>query len=194
MVRGRNTRTSAAQRSRASSRSARSTGSASSTARGTSRSPSRSVLRSPAILQVDKAYDHVLQLLGFDRTLQPDHPVIQALQHASYTTFPSLFTLRRADVESLTYLDTSVTPHVRMSLPKGNQTQLLVPQGYKIYFQSIHQRPINNIDWMVTTTDEINDYLMSNDYMYFNNSDGTSTVPGPAPGVLKPRPVQEVYD
>ncbi len=151
------------------------------------------MLRSPAILQVDKAYDHVLQLLGFDRTLQPDHPVIQALQHASYTTFPSLFTLRRADVESLTYLDTSVTPHVRMSLPKGNQTQLLVPQGYKIYFQSTHQRPINNIDWMVTTTDEINDYLMSNDYMYFNNSDGTSTVPGPAPGVLKSRPALEAF-
>jgi len=141
-----------------------------------SRWSTESVLRSPDPQEVsDEAYDHVLHLLGFSRALQPDHPVFEALHHASYTTLSSLFTLCRADVELLTYLDTSVTPAIWTSLPRGNQTQLLVPKGYREYFHMIHQRSITDSDWLVTTRDEINDYLMSIEYMYYNNSDRTSS-------------------
>jgi hypothetical protein len=145
------TRSLTAQRSRASSRSARSTGSF--TARAASRSPSRPTFVRPATVHVDKTYEHVLQLLGFDRTIYQDHPVIEALTHGCYTTFPSLFTLCQADVESLTYLDTDVQPPVRKPLPKGNQTRLLVPQGYGLNFQSAHHRAINPVDWFCTTVD-----------------------------------------
>jgi hypothetical protein len=152
------------QRSQASSCSTTS----SSTARATSRT-SRSVLD-------DKVYDHVLRLLGFDSLMYPDHPVIEALQHGCYTDFTSVFSLRRADVESLTYLDMSVQPPVRKLLPRADQTRLLVPQGYRNYFETRNKRPIDPTDWICTTVDVVDAYMMSSDFMYFNNSIMTSPI------------------
>jgi len=187
MANGRSTRSSTRQ----SRGSAQSLGSVSPT-RGASRSPTRTVQR-PTNIAVDRTYDHVLRILGFDRLTHPDHPVIQALENADYTTFSKLFTLRRADVEVLTYTDDDVHPPVQRTIPRGNQTCLLIPQGYRAYFKNNNQRDMTSYDWLLTTVDEINEYLMSDQYMYFNNSDGSSTVPGPAPGVTKPKVALETF-
>ena len=168
------------QRSQASSCS---TGS--STARATSRT-SRSVLD-------DKVYDHVLRLLGFDSLMYPDHPVIEALQHGCYTDFTSVFSLRRSDVESLTYLDTSVQPPVRKLLPKCFQIRLLVPQGYRNHFETTNKRPIDQTDWMCATVEDIKVYMMSTEFMYFNNSDAMSTnVPASPTSVPKVEAISDV--
>ena len=142
---------------------------------------------------VDRTYDHVLRILGFDRLTHPDHPVIQALESASYTTFSELFTLRRANVEVLTYTDNDVHPPVQRTIPMGNQTRLLIPQGYRVYFNNNSQRAMTSYDWLLTTADDINDYMMSDEYMYFNNSDGSSSVPGPPPAVTKPKVALETF-
>jgi hypothetical protein len=170
-----------AQRSRGSSRSAGS----SIVARTASRSPSRSAAR-PTTVVVDRALEHVLKIIGFDRTTQPDHPVLEALRHASYTSLTDLFALCRIDVEALTYIDTTVQPPIRKHIPMWNQTRLLAPQGFREFTKNKFQREMNTSDWIFTTEDSINRYLLSSDYMYFNNSNGTSTVPGTAPGVTKP--------
>jgi hypothetical protein len=156
------------QRSQASSCST-----SSSTARATSRT-SRSVLD-------DKVYDHVLRLLGFDQLMFPDHPVIEALQHGGYTDFPSLFMLRRADVESPTYFDTDVQPPIRKPLPLGIQTRLLVPQGYRNYVETTNKRSLEPSDWMCITVDDIKTYMMSSEFMFFfNNSLVSTKLPGPS--------------
>ena len=150
------------------------------------RSPTRANSRSPS--QPLAVYDHVLRLLGFDQLMFPDHPVIEALQHGGYTDFPSLFMLRRADVESLTYIDTDVQPPVRTPLPLGNQTRLLVPQGYRNYFETTNKRSLNPSDWMCITVDDIRTYMMSSEFMFFNNSLVSTKFPGP----LTIRPKSEV--
>jgi hypothetical protein len=127
------------------------------------------------------------------RTTQPDHPVLEALFHASYTSRTDLFTLRRVDVEALTYIDTTVQPPIRKHIPMGNQTRLLAPQGFREFTKDKFKKEMNTSDWIFTTEDDINRYLLSSDYMYFNNSNGTSTVPGTAPGVTKPNSLIEAF-
>jgi len=117
----------------------------------------------PTGLPGDPYFDHVLLILGFNRALSPPHPVFPALIGNGYSTFPSLFQLRRVDVEALTYL---VTPDaggapVPTHLPRGTQTMLLVPQGYRTYFTETHHRPMTSQDWMDTTVGNIHDYIMS---------------------------------
>jgi hypothetical protein len=46
---------------------------------------------------------------------------------------------------------------------------------------------------LLTTAGDINDYLMSDEYMKFNISDGSSTVPGPPPAVTKPKVALEAF-
>jgi hypothetical protein len=187
--RGSNTRQSGgrsvAQQSRGSSQSAGS----SIAARTASWSPSQSAAR-PTTVVVDRALEHVLKIIGFDRTTQPDHPVLDALRHASYTSLTDLFAHCCVDVKALTYIDTTVQPPIRMM---GNQTRLLAPQGFCEYNKNKFQREMNTSDWIFTTEDNINQYLLSSDYMYFNNSNGTSTVPGTAPGVTKPNSSIEAF-
>ena len=101
--------------------------------------------------------------------------------------------MRRSDVEALTYIDTSVQPAIRKHLPIGNQTRLLAPQGYREYIKNKFQNDMKDADWFFTTDADIKRYLMSSEYMYFNNSNGTSTVPGPAPGVVKPNSSIEAF-
>jgi hypothetical protein len=74
----RTTRSSTARQSRG-----RSIGSVSTTQRGASHSPTRTVQR-PTTIVVDRTYDHVLKILGFDRLTHPDHPVIQDLLDPNY--------------------------------------------------------------------------------------------------------------
>jgi hypothetical protein len=81
----RTTQSSTARQSRG-----RSIGLVSTTQRGASRSPTRTAQR-PTTIVVDRTYDHVLKILGFNRSTHPDHPVIQALESASYTMFSELF-------------------------------------------------------------------------------------------------------
>ena len=136
---------------------------------------------------MDKVLEHVLKIIGFDRSTDPDHPVFSALHQASCTTIMDLFGMRHPDVESLTYIDTSVQPAIRKHLPIGNQTRLLAPQGYCEFMKNKFQNNMQqDSDWLFTSDAEIKRYLMSSDYMYFNNSNGTPTTPGPAPGVTKP--------
>ena len=144
----------------------------------------------------DPYYDHVLLLLGFNRSSTPGHPVLQALHDGGYTTFPSLFQLRRADVEALTYtapLPDEDLDRVPTRLPRGTQTMLLVPQGYRVYFQENQHRPMTSQDWLATSVGDIHDYIMSDSYMYFNNSDGSSTVPASAPAKTQARPSLELF-
>jgi hypothetical protein len=103
----------------------------------------------------DPYYEHVLLLLGFHRSSTPGHPVFQALHDGGYNTFPSLFQLRRADVEALNYMaplsdqDLNLVP---TRLPRGTQTMLLVPQGYRVYFQESQHRPMTSQDWLLPYT------------------------------------------
>ncbi len=136
-------------------------------------------------VSADRTYDYILQLLGFDRLAYPDHPVIEALKDVSYTSYPSLFQLRRDDVEALTFTDYNVYPPVRRHLPMGHQTILLVPLGYRIYFQSTHQRHMSQQDWMRVTVEEIQDYMMSDAYMHYNNSEAFTTFSHIPPIALK---------
>jgi hypothetical protein len=122
----------------------RSIGSVSTTQQGASRSPTPTVQR-PTTIVVDRTYDNVLKILGFDRSTHPDHPIIQALKNASYTTFSELFTIRRANVEVLTYMDCDVHPPVQRTIPMGNQTRLLIPQGYCVYYYNNHHHNSQNL-------------------------------------------------
>ena len=142
---------------------------------------------------MDRVLEHVLKIIGFDRTTDPDHPVFAALHQASCTTIMDLYGMRRSDVEALTYIDTSMQPAIRKHLPIGNQTRLLAPQGYREYIKNKYQNDMKDADWIFTTDADIKRYLMSSEYMYFNNSNRTSTVPGPAPGVVKPNSSIEAF-
>ena len=75
-----------------------------------------------------------------------------------YRTFRAnsvyLFTLRRYDVEALTYIDTTVQPPIRKHIPMGNQTRLLGPQGFREFTK-------NTSDWIFTAEDDdINQYQL----------------------------------
>ena len=126
---------------------------------------------------VDPAYDHVLKLVGFDRVSTPNHPVFKALAADAYTTFHSLFQLRRADVEAMRYPVCSAKGCAPVSrhLPPGFQSALLVPQGYSKYYQETYDHTLSPSDWLNTTTEDINQYIMSDEYMYFNNTLGSCT-------------------
>jgi hypothetical protein len=134
----------------------RSIGLVSTTQQGASRSPTQTV-QHPTTIVVDRIYDHVLKILGFNRSTHPDHSVIQALKNASYTTFSELFTLHRANVEVLAYMDRDVHPPVQQTIPMGNQTRLLIPQGYCVYYNNNQQRTMLSYDWLLTTADDIYD-------------------------------------
>jgi hypothetical protein len=103
----------------------------------------------------------------------------------SNTSYPSIFQLRQDDVEALTYMDYDVYPPVRRHLPMGFQTRLLIPLGYRIHFQSTHQRPMSRRDWMCTTVDEIQDYMASDAYIHYNNSKAFTTFLSIPPIALK---------
>jgi hypothetical protein len=136
-------------------------------------------------------YDHVLRLLGFDQLMFPDHPVIEAIQHGGYTDFPSLFMLRRADVESLTYFDTDVQPPIRKPLPLGNQTRLLVPQGYRNYFETTNA--LEPSDWICITVDDIKTYMMSSEFMFFNHLLVSTKLPGPLTSQSKSKVARDPF-
>jgi len=61
----------------------------------------------PALQNTDPVLDHALNLVGFDRSRTPDHPVFQCLADGGYDTFHRLFFLNPEDVKDLAYLDTS---------------------------------------------------------------------------------------
>jgi hypothetical protein len=75
--------------------------------------------------------------------------------------------------------DTGIQPPVQKFLPRGSQTRLLVPQGYQNHFETTNRRPINQTDWMCTTIEDIKVYMMSSEFMYFNNSVMMSTTKVP---------------
>ena len=127
----------------------------------------------------DTAYYHVLMLVGFDRVSKPDHPVFLALATEAYTTFHSLFQLRRADVEAMMYPVVCNTKSggapVLQHLPLGFQSALLVPQGYGKYYQETYDHALSPSDWLKVTSADILQYIMSDEYMFYNNTLGSST-------------------
>jgi hypothetical protein len=142
----------------------------------------------------DPPYDHVLKLLGYDKTTNPDHPVRMALRDESYDSFVDLFSLTRPVLETLQYtsIDEDGTPR-KYIIPKGHQTRLLALQGYRCHFEKTNGRSMGVEDWMEVTVDEINEYRLSGDYMYFNNSDGSTSVPTTSPAVRRPKPGLEAF-
>jgi hypothetical protein len=130
----------------------------------------------------EAAFLHIMALLGYGQDDDlPLHPVWEALSHGGFDSLVGLFSLSRGDVSTLTYRDDIEDPPVRLPLPRGHQVALLVPQGYRQYFQKTQQRPISASDWLHVTSDQFTEYRLSADYMYFNNSDGSTGLPESPP-------------
>ena len=141
----------------------------------------------------DHVLDHVLALLGFNKLVDPTHIVLNALSDGGYNTLVDLFSLTRGDVQSLTYFSDTGSNRDRLPLPRGNQVALLVPQGFRMYFQKCHGAPISAAGWLNITKEDINTYRLSDEYMFFNNSDGSSTVPPTSPAVTQHKPSFEAF-
>jgi hypothetical protein len=138
----------------------------------------------------DPTYDHVLSLIGVSAA---DHPVRQALAGASFDSSQGLFMLTPSIIESLRYQreDNPAT-----ELPLGHQVALLIPQGYRLFFEKTHQRSMGSSDWINTTLEEFNTYRISSEYITFNHSKSSTWLPSTPPGGLwvteDPHPVATV--
>jgi hypothetical protein len=79
---------------------------------------------------------------------------------------------------------------VLQHLPRGFQSALLVPQGYGKHYQETYDHALSPSDWLEVTSDDILQYIMSDEYMIFNNTLGScKAITAGAPAVkLQPIP------
>jgi hypothetical protein len=110
-----------------------------------------------------------LHLLGVD--LQPYHPVRQALTAEGYDSLVGLFMLTPTCITEFLRYPSNDDRAVKLPLPFEYQLSLLVPLGYRMYFQKLYQRSMTYKDWLVTTVEEIQNYCLTTEwYLYLKES------------------------
>jgi hypothetical protein len=62
-----------------------------------------------------------------------------------------------------------------------------------MHFQKTHGAPISTTDWLSVTVDQLNVYRLSDEYMFFNNSDGSASVPANTPAITQTKPSFEAF-
>jgi hypothetical protein len=118
------------------------------------------VTKMPLFVDPDDFMIHLLRVVDFDYTTNPEHPAIKSLIAVGYNYASDLFNLNDQEVSRLNFVDDSYNPPVVVAINRGYQVRSLAIKAYRDHFEALNQREMTEEDWTQVTKPAMNGFIM----------------------------------